>query len=133
MSWGASNQGTVQADRQGLVDGVLPIVSRSRPGIHVVGLYGLSSHLALTGVIDTARHPHRVKHRKAPPPLLLAALPGPVTTVTPPLLRHPIRVPLSAGALPLVPVVALLGLFSRRRKRRRAARTAAKQPARRRR
>lgn len=123
VSWGAHNQGTVQADRFGIVGGSLPLVTGTA-GAYSVGLYGLTSHHYLAQAVSPPAPNAHAPARKKLPPLYLGMLPGPITTLQPPLLHRQMRVPMSAGVLPVAPLVALVGLLKargRRKKRRKAA------------
>ena len=129
VSWGAHNQGTVTADRYGLVGGSLPVVTGAGATAHSVGLYGLSSHRYLAQTVAAPSVQTGRARKKAQPPLYLGILPGSVATFQAPLLHKPIRVPMSAAALPVAPLLLLIGLLLRRKRRKKRRQAAQRRPA----
>lgn len=133
LSWGASSRGVLRADRLGIVTGSLPMPTGAAPAQHIVGLYGLSSHLALSAIVDTRPRRHAARRRAAArPPLYLGMLPGPIATAPRLPGLAPFRVPYSAGAAGLVPLaLAILLVLRARRKKRQRLQQAARRPTRR--
>ncbi len=120
VSWGASNQGSLRADRFGVISGRLPDGAVIRRGGYSLGLYGLTSHISLVQLVGVQPHPRIVQRPLAPPlpPLYLGLLPGPITVVHLPIVGGKARLPVSAASLPVLALMALWRLRRRKRKRR---------------
>ena len=126
LSVGARAGGTLRADSSGIVSGALPPHAGVGHGPGSLGLYGLSSGVSLVGLIHAAHHAHTGARRATPPPLYLSIIPGPLVTVTPPLVHGAVRVPLAASGLIALPLLLVIALLMRRRRRRRAKRRRAR-------
>jgi len=129
VSWGAHDQGTVTADPYGIVGGSLPVVRDRTATAHSVGLYGLNSHRYLAQAVSAPTAQARSGRKAALPPLYLGMLPGPVATFQAPVLHKTVRVPMSAAALPVAPLLLLLMLLLIRRRRKKRRRAAQRRPA----